>query len=64
MLKKQARSRTGFPLVGVTVEVSRADRRSLPQDDRRDNLPASVSFFYSAGLGSSSSHLSAAGDKN
>ena len=33
VLKKLARSRIGFPLVGVTEEVSRAERRLLPQDD-------------------------------
>lgn len=31
--KSCARSRIGFPLVGVTEEVSRAERRLLPQDD-------------------------------
>jgi hypothetical protein len=31
--KTRARSRLGFPLVEVTEEVSRAERRLLPQDD-------------------------------
>ena len=53
----------GFPLVGVTEEVSRAERRLLPQDDPARQPPCFSLISILLALDRLSTHHSAAGKK-